>query len=75
MSEQKYVKEEMELFNAIDDELGEVTELVISRSGTDLILKYKSNGKEEINTDSHLSGKTLIKCIVYCSKRFCHGKS
>jgi len=70
IKQKKYCKEEIDLFNSIEDELGEITDFESSRSATDLIFKYKSNGHEELIADSHLSGKMLIQCIIYCSRRF-----
>ena len=70
MSNKKFTQEERELFNLIDEELGEITDFKIIRSKKDLTFKYKSNGEEQTIVDSHVNGKMLIQCIVYCSKRF-----
>ena len=70
MSERKFTQEERELFNSIDEGLGVVTDFEITQNKKDLTFKYKSNGEEQTIVDSHVNGKMLIQCIVYCSKRF-----
>ena len=70
MSERKFTQEERELFNSIYEGLGVVTDFEITQNKKDLTFKYKSNGEEQTIVDSHVNGKMLIQCIVYCSKRF-----
>ena len=67
---QTFAKEELELFNSVEEELGEITDFEISRTDTDLIFKYKQNGEDKIMITNNLDGKFFIQCIVYCSKRF-----
>ena len=70
MSKQKFTQEERDLFNLIDEQLGEVTDFEVSRYENDLIIKYKSNGEMKEMITNHIDGKQFIQCIVYCSKRF-----
>jgi hypothetical protein len=59
-----------ELFNKIEEELGEVTDFNIELKNGSLHLTYKSNGTERTIINTDLSGKILIQSFIYCSNAF-----
>jgi hypothetical protein len=63
---------DLELFEKIDRQLGEVTDFDLKKTSKGIELHYKSNGIPKIIYQNSDDMKAFVQSFIYCSNSFSH---